>query len=514
MKILMPRAQSAAIAPLPKLLDTLGHQVDVPSSYGEALAYFDRDHHAMIMVDLALDATAGLNFSCKIRTCEGGSVPFIVALADGADIELARFALDRGVSDVWSNDMGAERLAIRTEVALRLAHERQERHCTEARLQFEHERQKYIMAGLGEGFWDWELPDGNWRSAQRKIWNSKGLVKLMGFPENNPGMVNESWETFVHPEDRMRVQKALSHHIQHGQPFNLSCRMRGRRSEYGWYRNQGQAIFSRDGVVRRIVGSIRDISEQKQMEDRIGHNQRMEAVGALASCVAHDFNNVLLVLQGQCELLKRSLPEDTGAAERILEMKKALNKAGNMSAQLLTLSRKPSENIEAINLNEVVVEMKGILQHLLGKRISLKTRLDEHLASIDAGSGQIWRILLNLVLNARDAIEHSGEVTVATHYVGQAPPLENSMGLPPGEYVALLVSDTGCGMNAHQKSKVLEPFYTSKVNGKGTGLGLPVVNNIVRECGGGIQVDSAPAKGTSVQIYLPVTAQQAPIGNG
>ncbi len=249
----------------------------------------------------------------------------------------------------------------------------------------------------------------------------------------------------------------------------------------------------------------------RHTEDQLRQSQKMEAVGRLAGGVAHDFNNLLTVIRGYCELILGRLRDDEPMKKEVEEVKKAGDRAAGLTNQLLAFSRRQFVTAKVVNLNEIVSGMDGMLRRLIGEDlIELCTNLDPDLANVKVDPGQVEQVVMNLAVNAHDAMPTGGKLTIETKNVviDRAHPLA-PFSLEPGEYVLLTVSDTGHGMDEKTQAHIFEPFFTTKEKGKGTGLGLSTVYGIVKQSGGHIEVDSAPGKGARFKIYFPRLGEAA-----
>ena len=275
-----------------------------------------------------------------------------------------------------------------------------------------------------------------------------------------------------------------------------------------WFQTIKVPLTLPDDDSPKLLGVATEITERKRLEEQLLQSQKMEAVGQLAGGVAHDFNNILTAIVGYADLLAA---EFTGTNSRHLEdleeIRKAARRAAALTRQLLAFSRKQVLEPRIIDMNDVVLNLDKMLRSLIAENIELKTELADDLAAARADPNQIEQVIMNLAINARDAMPDGGTVTIET---GNAT-LDDAyaaqhVSVIPGEYVMLAVSDTGCGMDEKTKSRVFEPFFTTKPVGRGTGLGLSTVYGIVKQTGGNIWLYSEPGKGTTFKIYLPAIA--------
>lgn len=244
----------------------------------------------------------------------------------------------------------------------------------------------------------------------------------------------------------------------------------------------------------------------RKSEEELRHSQKMEAVGRLAGGVAHDFNNLLTAIIGYAELISTRVTSNTLAKQNADLIRKAGEQAATLTRQLLAFSRKQILQPKVIDLNALVVEMEKLLRRVIGERFDLQSHPDAEIGRVKADPSQIEQVVLNLGVNARDAMPKGGELIIRTANVrlDETTAPQISASLAPGDYVMLSVTDTGAGMDEETKSHIFEPFFTTKGPGKGTGLGLATVYGIVRQTGGGISVESEPGKGSTFRIYLPL----------
>jgi len=262
------------------------------------------------------------------------------------------------------------------------------------------------------------------------------------------------------------------------------------------------------GRVTHVVATYRDQTEKRRLQAALVHSQRLDAVGRLAGGVAHDFNNLLSIINGYCEMLAAHVTANPQALREVSEIHNAGRRAAALTQQLLAFSRRRPLDARVLNLNELVGENVSILRRLLGHAGRLELELARDLANVRTDAAQFQQVLLNLVLNARDALRDRGRVVIATANRVIKPGLNRRLtDTPPGRYVALMVADNGTGMDAETQKHLFEPFFTTKPEGKGTGLGLALVYGVVQQSGGFIAVKSSLLIGSTFEVLLPAVRE-------
>jgi two-component system, cell cycle sensor histidine kinase and response regulator CckA len=254
-----------------------------------------------------------------------------------------------------------------------------------------------------------------------------------------------------------------------------------------------------------ILATVADISDRVKLEDQLRQAQKMEAVGRLAGGIAHDFNNLLTAIRGNAELMSHRVKQDPAMAAEVDEILHAADRAASLTRQLLAFSRKQVLQPVRLDLNEIVNGVARMARRLIGTEVQLKLKLAKTLAQVLADPAQVEQVLLNLIVNARDAMPNGGMITVQTADVrldAQAPEILQA-GIAAGQFVLLAVSDSGIGMDQATQARIFEPFFTTKETGRGTGLGLSTVYGIIRQTGGAITVHSERGQGASFRVYLP-----------
>jgi two-component system, cell cycle sensor histidine kinase and response regulator CckA len=312
------------------------------------------------------------------------------------------------------------------------------------------------------------------------------------------------WTSFIHTED-LSIVSQRPPRWRMGQTDISEFRIVTLSGEERWFRDYTCPV--REGherYIMRVYGAGQEITERRRLEEPLRQSQKMEAIGRLAGGIAHDFNNLLQVISGYSDLLQRHLGRQRTLSRYVQEIKNVSEQGAVLTRQLMTVSRKPSFQPQVLDFEGIVSNIIPILRRLLGEDIKLIASVTPGLGQATADSGQLEQVILNLVLNARDAMPQGGRLVLeAVNVKLDAPQASRLGGMAPGEYIRLAVSDTGSGMDAETQTHIFEPFFTTKEPGKGTGLGLFTVYGIVNQNGGNMQVESTPGVGTTFTIHLP-----------
>ncbi|MFZ3330092.1 MAG: ATP-binding protein, partial [Candidatus Acidiferrales bacterium] len=323
-----------------------------------------------------------------------------------------------------------------------------------------------------------------------------GLARL-GLKPNQ--IVGVSLMDYFETNDQTFLPIAAHRRATKGEPVTFHVEWKG-----GSYTCHVEPLRTAEGELQGAICMALDITDRKQLEEQLRQAQKMEAVGRLAGGIAHDFNNLLMVIQGYADLLTERLAEGDPLRRNAEQIQTASQRATSLTRQLLAFSRKQMLAPKVLNVQSVVVDMEKILRRLIGEDIQLETSSVPDLGLIKADRSQIEQVIMNLAVNARDAMPEGGRLTIETANVeldkaAAHPPAV----LSPGKYVMLAVTDNGCGMDAETQAHIFEPFFTTKEKGKGTGLGLATVYGIVKQSGGYVWVYTEPGRGTSFKVYLP-----------
>ncbi len=335
-----------------------------------------------------------------------------------------------------------------------------------------------------------------------RLYNSPSYQKLLGYtPEE---LEKTSAYEQIHPDDQPAVKLAAEEAKTSGNGRRVEYRIRHKSGEWRVMESTASAVRNSEGAVEKLIIVNRDITERKHLEQQLLLSQRLEAVGKLSGGVAHDFNNILGVIIGYSEALQQMMPADDPMREAVDEIEKAGRRAAALTQQLLAFSRKQVLEPKVLDLNSIVADVEKMLRRLIGEDLELEIVPASALGRVKADRGQIEQVILNLAVNARDAMPHGGKLKVETMNADlNQSDARRLRYVIPGHYVMLQVSDTGTGMSAEVQSHIFEPFFTTKEQGKGTGLGLATVYGVVKQSGGYIWLESELGKGSRFQVYLP-----------
>jgi PAS domain S-box-containing protein len=337
----------------------------------------------------------------------------------------------------------------------------------------------------------------------RLIESNSALQGILGY--SGEELRNRVFNEFTHPDDAAEDMNLFKELLAGKRDYyQREKRFLRKDGEVVWSLQNVSLVRGSEGQSQFTICMVEDITEHKRLENHFLQSQKMETVGRLAGGIAHDFNNILTVIKGYSQLLLNELSEDHPLRDNVEEIRKSTERAENLTRQLLAFSRRQVMEMKVIDLNDLLKNLEKMLCRVIGEDIELTTLLAEDLGRVKFDPGQIEQVILNLAVNARDAMPSGGKLTLETADVELDEAYARShISVVPGQYVLLSVSDTGGGMPPEVKDRIFEPFFTTKGKGKGTGLGLSTVYGIVKQSGGNIWVYSEPGKGTTFKIYLP-----------
>ena len=466
-------------------------RVDARADYIRTLHEFAPD---LIIADHSLPSFSASD-ALEMAQREGAGVPVIV-VTGSLDEETAADYIKAGAAD-YIVKSHLERLGPAVLRALDLNRARAEQARAQEQLRQSEARYRTLVDGVRDVIFAL-APDGTIASL------NPAFETITGFPRDE--WLGRPFEQLVHSDDLPLALELLSS-VARGEPRPVNpFRIRTRKGDYRVGEFAATPQY-REGQLAGILGICRDVTERLSLEQQLRQAQKMEAVGRLAGGVAHDFNNILTAITGYADLLLEDLGTTDRRRDDIAEIRKAAERAAGLTRQLLAFSRQQVMQVRVLDLNDVVADTQNMLGRLLGEDIALVTHLDPALGAVKADPGQLEQVIMNLAVNARDAMPGGGKLTIETanaelddSYVREHFPAR------PGSYVMLAVSDTGTGMSDEVQSHLFEPFFTTKEKGKGTGLGLATVYGIVKQSGGYIWVYTEPGHGTTFKIYLPRVA--------
>ncbi len=351
------------------------------------------------------------------------------------------------------------------------------------------------------GYWDWRVKDD-------KVFLSDSFKRMLGYEEMPPICSTAEWRALMHPEDLAASIEAFESHIrERGEaPYRKELRYRHKGGSVIHVLCTGKVVeWDEAGNPLRMIGCHVDISGRKELEERLRHSEKMDAIGQLAGGVAHDFNNQLGAILGYAEMLGNELSEPLLQSYAIGIMK-AARRSSDLTKQLLAFARKGKYVTAPVNIHAVIMDVVSLLARSIDKRIEIRESLEAEPHTTSGDPTQLQNAFLNIAINARDAMPSGGVLSFATHVVELEEKAFN-FEIPAGSYILVSVSDTGVGMDEETKQHLFEPFFTTKEVGKGTGLGLAAVYGTVKNHGGAVSVYSEPGHGTCFKIYLPLLSE-------
>jgi two-component system, cell cycle sensor histidine kinase and response regulator CckA len=346
-----------------------------------------------------------------------------------------------------------------------------------------------------------------WTSGRNKlcVYVNKAWLEFTG--KSIDQEVGTPWTEGVHPDDLAKCESIYTSSFEERKAFKTEYRLRRWDGEYRWIIDHGAPWYLPDGTFAGFIGSCFDISERIQLENQLRQSQKMEALGQLAAGVAHDFNNILTIIQGHSNLLLSHSLMNEDTRIHVKEVSDAAERASHLTRQLLMFSRRQIVmQPNPVDLNEVVTGMAHLLQRLLGDQVTIEYELQPRLPTIQADTGMLEQVILNLVVNARDAMPRGGQLKLSTEHVmvDRRYAIRNAEARV-GNFLSLSVRDNGSGMDAATLMHIFEPFFTTKGVGKGTGLGLSTVYGIVKMHHGWVEVQSRSGIGSEFKVFLPLS---------
>ncbi|MCX5777179.1 MAG: PAS domain S-box protein [Candidatus Firestonebacteria bacterium] len=379
------------------------------------------------------------------------------------------------------------------------------------------QRLEKFISGTQLGTWEWNVKTG------AAVFNER-WAQIIGYTLEELAPVSiETWQKYSHSEDLKKSNELLQRCFRkETEYYEFECRMRHKNGSWIWVADRGRVTeWEAPGRPLKMFGTHTDITEKKKLQEKLStaekklikenstlqkqlrHAVKMEAVGTLTANIAHDFNNMLGVVIGYSDLSLKLAAEKTKIADNLKEIKKAAVKAANLTSKLLSFTRKEEFKYKAFSLNHSLLDIQNMIMLIAGTNIEIELVLDAALKDIEGDKDQIDQVIINLVTNASHAMPEGGKLTIKTENIALDEKVsKNIPDSRPGKFICLSVLDTGVGMNSEQVSRIFEPFYTTKTDGEGTGLGLPMVSDIVKQHKGWINVCSNIGRGTEFKIFF------------
>jgi PAS domain S-box-containing protein len=375
---------------------------------------------------------------------------------------------------------------------------------TEDRLRQSETRYRLVARASREAIWDWNLVTGE------LDWND-AIEDLFGYPAADARSA-EWWHARIHPDDRERTLAAMHEAIDSDAEFwSGDYRFLRADGEYAQVIDRGLIARDESGRACRMLGTMADVTERRRAEEKLAQAQRMEAVGRLAGGIAHDLNNMLTAIVGYSTFVEQGLAGDASARADVREIRRAADRSASLTRSLLAFARREIIQPHALDLHAVIRDLERMLRPALGESIEIDVQLAPGQAIVFADRARLEQVLLNLALNARDAMPGGGRLSIATSTVALGPDAAHrhpGIDINRGSYHRLTITDTGHGMDRETLSRIFEPFYTTKPAGEGTGLGLSTVYGTVKQAGGFVWAYSEPGHGSTFSVYLPATSAQ------
>ena len=487
----------------------------------EAIAMIALDPPDLILLDVMMPGISGYDVARRLKSDVATKNIPVIMVTDLNDRKARILGLSSGAEDFLSKPVDRAELCIRVRNLIRLkAYSDSQGRYTEMlegevlsrtsllvertkaleehahALERSEEHANFALKVGGMGVWETDLVTG-------KLTWSDSLAPMFGLAAKDIPVNNAQFFELVHRDDRAGVGESLATALSEGSDFASEFRILRPDGSVRWMASRARVIRGTDNEPLRLLGVGTDITERKSLETQFRQAQKMEAIGQLAGGIAHDFNNLLTAILGYSSFVIDSFgPRDPRRAD-MEEIIKAGDRAAGLTRQLLAFSRKQVLQPTAVDLNALVTGMRQMLSRLIGEHVELISKLPTKPCMARADAGQLEQVLMNLVVNARDAMATGGTLTIETSEVEIDRSFTHNAAVTPGSYVMLAVSDTGMGMEDATKQRLFEPFFTTKEQGKGTGLGLATVYGIVKQSGGFVWVYSELGKGSTFKVYLP-----------
>jgi len=367
-------------------------------------------------------------------------------------------------------------------------------------------RLERAVQGSNEGLWEWDVRTD-------EVWYASGFAQLLGFESSEFPGVLESWKQRLHPDDLQPTWDAMQRHLRFEEPYDVEYRLQTKEGKFRWFRSRGAAYRDADGQPTYMAGTIQDVESikrtkkmLKEKEAQLLQQQKMEAVGSLAGGIAHEFNNLLQVICGYTSFAQETLSVDSQPYSDLKQVLTAADRATQLTRQLLDFSRSVEADSRPCVVDKIIRDLAMLLRPVLTENIRFHFQLDTPHSLVHVDPQLIQQALLNLCINARDAMPQGGKLLVRSKCITitELAAEGYAHNILPGRYVRLSITDTGTGIPPELQQRIFEPFFTTKEVGKGTGLGLAMAFGIIQQNEGHMELHSELGHGTTFHIYLPI----------
>jgi two-component system cell cycle sensor histidine kinase/response regulator CckA len=473
-------------------------QIDVVATPKDYVHQLDARTYDVVLSDYNIPGWSGMDALHILRDA-GDETPFLLVTGALGE-EVAVSCIQQGVSDYILKDRLA-RLPYAIDRAIGEQRLREERNRSGLALRHSEERYRELVDNAIYGIYR-ETVHG------RFLQVNPALVRMLGYESSKEMMDLSALAAYRYPKDRERL--LLEEYHRTGRVIGVEVEWKRKDGLPLLVRLSGRGVPNTSGDLQELEIIVEDVTERRALEKQLHQVRKFEAIGQLAGGIAHDFNNVIGAMMGWAELGSEQAPADSRLSEYFKKIRTQAGRAAGLTRQLLAFARRQILEPQDIQLNTVVTDVLSLLEKVIGTDVEIRTSLAAELSPVRADSSQIEQVLMNLCLNARDAMPSGGCLTIQTRNTNlDEAACRRTPGLSPGRHAELIVSDDGIGMDAKTREHIFEPFFTTKELGKGTGLGLATVFGIIRQHGGFVSVDSEPNHGATFRIYLPVVKSAA-----
>lgn len=519
--VVAPRGRDAAIAV--GMLAEAGIGANACASLPELIEELDRGAGVVVITEESLVTTDLTPLAAWIADQEEWSdLPFVLLTSHGAGLE--RNPAARRYLDVLGNVTFIERpfhpttLVSLVQSALRARRRQYEARARLQALRESEARFQAIANSVDQMIWS-ARPDG-YHDYYNQRW-----YDYTGVPEGSTD--GEGWNGMFHPDDQQQAWSRWRHSLATGEPYHIEYRLRHRSGHYRWVLGRAQCVRDEQGRITRWYGTCTDVQDivharevlarsQEELgnlvaartadlmktEDALRQAQKMEAIGQLTGGVAHDFNNLLTIIRSSTDLLRRADLDEERRGRYVEAIADTVERASKLTGQLLAFARRQALKPEVFDAAERVRDLTEMLRTMVGSRIRIVTEIVDQACCVEADVSQFETAIVNMAVNARDAMEGEGTLTITVEGASEKPPIRAHAGAP-GPFVAVSLSDTGSGIAPEKLAHIFEPFFTTKEVGKGTGLGLSQVYGFAKQSGGDVAAESKPGSGARFTLYLP-----------